>query len=73
MNVRFAEPRRDFLLHFKGKEPEVAEAAFDKPLAHLCLQDIFLGIFFDGTNNHTFRDTSNDSPSNVARLHESFI
>lgn len=73
MNVRFAEPCRNEPLQFTGKEGEIAERAIDKPPCHECQNDIFLGLFFDGTNNNKFRDTLGYSHSNVARLYEAFI
>ena len=67
MNARFAEPCREVPLQFQGKEAEIAEDAINRPLCHDCQQDVYLGIFFDGTNNK-FRDTLDFTHSNVARL-----
>ena len=72
MNARFAEPCREVPLQFQGKEAEIAEDAINRPLCHDCRQDVYLGIFFDGTNNNKFRDTASFSHSNVARLYEAF-
>ena len=73
MNVRFAEPSRENPLKFQGTESEIAERAIDRPPCRECQQDIYLGFFFDGTNNNKFRDTPSFSHSNVARLYEAFI
>jgi hypothetical protein len=77
MNVRFAEPCRESHLEHVGFERQVmAEAVRDgrTPQERLCAcsQDIFIGVFFDGTNNNKFRDTPGHSHSNVARLYEAF-
>ncbi len=37
-----------------------------------CQQDIFIGIFFDGTGNNKYRDTGGFKHSNVARLYEAY-
>ena len=37
-----------------------------------CQQDIFIGIFFDGTGNNKYRDTGSFKHSNVARLYEAY-
>lgn len=73
MNVRFSEPCRETPLDFTGEELNIAEIAADKPPCRECQQDIFLGFFFDGTNNNKFRDTPGFAHSNVARLYEAFI
>ncbi|WP_169307500.1 T6SS phospholipase effector Tle1-like catalytic domain-containing protein [Chitiniphilus eburneus] len=48
----------------------ILEANLDEPPCHTCEEDIYLGFFFDGTNNNKYRDTSGSSHSNVARLYE---
>lgn len=73
MNVRFAEPCRDDPLQLTKKEVDIADQSEERIPAHLCQNDIFLGFFFDGTNNNKFRDTPGYSHSNVARLYEAFI
>lgn len=73
MNVRFAEPCRDDPLQLIKKEVDIADQSEDRIPSHLCQNDIFLGFFFDGTNNNKFRDTLGYSHSNVARLYEAFI
>lgn len=37
-----------------------------------CREDIYIGVFFDGTNNNKYRDSGHFSHSNVARLYEAF-
>lgn len=73
MNVRFSEPCRENPLDFLGDELNIVNNAIDKPKDGFCQNDIFLGFFFDGTNNNKFRDTPGKSHSNVARLYEAFI
>ena len=67
-NARFAEPCRDAPLKLIGSEYYVERISINKPACHDCQQDIYLGIFFDGTNNNKYRDTLDFSHSNVARL-----
>ena len=73
MNVRFAEPCRANPLEFEGTEHAVYAKSKDTPPPHLCQADIYIGVFFDGTNNNKFRDTPHYSHSNVARLYEAYI
>jgi len=73
MNVRFAEPCRTTPLDLVRIENEIAERSIDKPPCHECVQDIYLGFFFDGTNNNKYRDTLDFAHSNVARLYEAYI
>jgi hypothetical protein len=75
MNVRFAEPCRANPMDFEGAEWDVFGANIrdgraQKELALTCQKDIFIGVFFDGTNNNKYRDTLGFSHSNVARLYE---
>ena len=61
MNVRFAEPCRANPMDFEGAEWDVLGASVrdglaQKELALACQKDIFIGVFFDGTNNK-YRDT----------------
>jgi len=77
MNVRFAEPCRDNPLELNGFEsPFERESINDgrtlKERCTTCQQDLYLGIFFDGTNNNKYRDTAGFSHSNVARLYEAY-
>lgn len=77
MNARFAEPCRDEPLEFLGAEWDVfakniRDDRTTQALALNCDKDIYLGFFFDGTNNNKYRDTSGYSHSNVARLYEVF-
>lgn len=71
--VRFAEPCREKALELGPTEYKVFTNNLDIPVCHECLQDIYLGFFFDGTNNNKFRDTHGFSHSNVARLYEAYI
>lgn len=78
MNVRFAEALiRDNPLKFDGYEGDVFEKSTrdgrtDKQLQLTCEKDVYIGVFFDGTNNNKYRDTPNFSHSNVARLYEAY-
>lgn len=71
--VRFAETCRDDPLALVKVENEIAFKSKDIPKCTECTQDIYLGVFFDGTNNNKFRDTDSFGHSNVARLYEAFI
>ena len=73
MNVRFAEPCRETPLALKDIENDVYRESVNAPSCHECAQDIYIGFFFDGTNNNKFRDTAKFAHSNVARLYEAFI
>ena len=75
MNVRFSEPCRDAPLDLNGAEETIRVAIArdgrtQKELALTCTKDIFIGVFFDGTNNNKYRDTPGFAHSNVARLYE---
>lgn len=63
MNVRFSEPCRENPLDFLGDELNIVNNAIDKPKDGFCQNDIFLGFFFDGTNNNKFRDTPGINPA----------
>lgn len=71
--VRFAEPCRENHLDLRDKEKDIYTKNVDIPACHECYQDIYLGFFFDGTNNNKFRDSASYGHSNVARLYESYI
>ena len=73
MNVRFAEPCRENCLALSEWENKISEASINRPACHECAQDIYIGFFFDGTNNNKFRDTAKFAHSNIARLYEAFI
>ena len=78
MNARFAEPCRDKPLNLIGSELDAERASIldnrtDEQLRMTCQRDLYLGVFFDGTNNNKYRDLSNDCGSNIARLFEAFI
>jgi hypothetical protein len=75
MNVRFAETCREKPLELLSPEQDiqnenVRDGRTQRDILLKCEQDIFIGVFFDGTNNNKFRDTSAFSHSNVARLYE---
>jgi hypothetical protein len=75
MNVRFAEPCRTNPLSFEGYEEWIftinaLDGRTQRDMALTCQKDIFIGVFFDGTNNNKYRDTLGFSHSNVARLYE---
>ena len=75
MNVRFAENCRQEYLEFEGFERQVQIKSLYDGRTHAqinltCEKDIYIGVFFDGTNNNKYRDTPSFSQSNVARLYE---
>jgi len=75
MNVRFAEPCRDQPLELLPPETEIELASVkdgrtEKERLLTCQKDIFIGVFFDGTNNNKYRDTPGFAHTNVARLYE---
>lgn len=75
MNIRFAESCRLRALEFDGFEwqtftTNLRDGRSQRELALTCAKDIFIGVFFDGTNNNKYRDTLSFSQSNVARLYE---
>ena len=77
MNTRFAETCREDPLALIESEQNIARTSVkdgrtDREIRLACDQDIYLGIFFDGTNNNKFRDEPGKSHSNVARLYEAF-
>lgn len=74
MPTMLAEPARSAPLDFTPEE----KRAFIRVLAQRdernrnCCQELFFGVFFDGTNNNRDRDKPNFSHSNVVRLHDTF-
>ena len=77
MNARFSEKCRDNGLSLSVTESEVErfhirDGRSQKDLMLECEKDIFIGMFFDGTNNNKYRDTPGFSHSNVARLYEAY-
>lgn len=77
MNARFTEECRLNHLDFEESERKIErlnirDGRTEKDLALPCEKDIYLGMFFDGTNNNKYRDTPGSSQSNVARLYEVF-
>jgi hypothetical protein len=78
MNTRLAEECRDNPLEFnsqaelKVRVESIRDGRTQDELQLTCQQDIFIGVFFDGTNNNKYRDALSFSHSNVARLYEVF-
>ena len=77
MNVRFAEQCRDSHLELLPAELAIVQDSYKDNRTKqeqlcACSQDIFIGVFFDGTNNNKFRDTPGHGHSNVARLYEAY-
>ncbi|GLS06153.1 hypothetical protein GCM10007860_33220 [Chitiniphilus shinanonensis] len=70
MSARFSEKCKSNPLLLETNERLILEANLDEPPCHTCEEDIYLGFFFDGTNNNKYRDTGGSSHSNVARLYE---
>jgi len=57
MNVRFAEPCRDEPLKLMDAEERIRDASANdgrtlEERQLTCQKDIFIGVFFDGTNNN---------------------
>ena len=72
-DARFAEPCRDAPLKLTAAENNVLTLNKGAPNRLVCEQEIYLGFFFDGTNNNKFRDVKGNSQSNVARLFDVFV
>src|SRR5260221_86703 len=77
MNARFAEACRDQPLGLSRSEDVIRNESYidgrtPKDLMLKCEKDIFIGLFFDGTNNNKYRDTPAFCHSNVARLYEAY-
>lgn len=72
MKARFAEFCRKSWLELSGIESIEKDVNLNFPKSTVCEEDIFLGFFFDGTNNNKYRDTPAFASSNVARLYEVF-
>ena len=75
MNARFVEACRSEPLELTETESAIGSASNDDGRTQQerllkCDKDIYIGIFFDGTNNNKYRDTPGFSQSNVARLYE---
>lgn len=75
MSARFAEPCREKPLDLQGPEQALEKASqfegrTQQEMTLRCQQDVYIGVFFDGTNNNKYRDTPAFSQSNVARLYE---
>ena len=75
MKARFAESCRQAALELVGFEVDVEQSSLRDEISGRnrlldCEKDIFIGVFFDGTNNNKYRDTPEFSQSNVARLYE---
>lgn len=70
MNIRFAESCRSDYLELQNVERKIEFSNADLPPCQTCEQDIYLGFFFDGTNNNKYRDAASFGHSNVARLYE---
>jgi hypothetical protein len=73
MSARLAELCRENYLTLKEEELNQKVKGEDPIPAHLCQNDIFIGVFFDGTNNNKFRDLQGTSACNNARLFEAFL
>ena len=75
MNARFAELCRSQHLELVDVEGPISRAAQEDGRTERdrllnCDKDIYIGVFFDGTNNNKYRDTPGLSQSNIARLYE---
>ncbi|WP_255992267.1 T6SS phospholipase effector Tle1-like catalytic domain-containing protein [Chitinolyticbacter albus] len=73
MSARFAEKLiRETPLYLETEEEKVSKLNIDRPACVQCEEDIYLGFFFDGTNNNKYRDTPGNCHTNVARLYEAY-
>ncbi|MDW5419288.1 hypothetical protein R6242_22200, partial [Iodobacter sp. CM08] len=72
MPARFAEECSIKPLVLTQNEISIRLKNQDTPSCLTCEEDIFLGFFFDGTNNNKYRDTPEYCHSNVARLYEAY-
>ncbi len=74
MNTILAQPARNSPLEFTSEEAKIfiRVLAQREELSRNCCQELFFGIFFDGTNNNEERDTKDHAQSNVARLSRTF-
>jgi hypothetical protein len=72
MSARFSEICRQDSLALLNEERAIQLKNIDTPSCLTCEEDIFLGFFFDGTNNNKYRDTPEYCHSNVARLYEAY-
>ncbi|MFC7421275.1 hypothetical protein ACFQNF_15535, partial [Iodobacter arcticus] len=70
MVARFTELCRAEPLSFAKSEQIERDKNSGDYACTSCDQDIFLGFFFDGTNNNKYYSTENFSHSNIARLYE---
>ncbi|MFC7421003.1 T6SS phospholipase effector Tle1-like catalytic domain-containing protein [Iodobacter arcticus] len=72
MSARFSSECREDPLKLVGPEDSQRTKTQNRPKCLPCEQDIYLGFFFDGTNNNKYRDTDAFAHSNVARLYEAY-
>ena len=75
MTARFTEPCRNNPMELRDEEKIAAYRSKHRPTPReslQCQQDIYIGVFFDGTGNNKYRDTTGFSHSNVARLYEAY-
>jgi hypothetical protein len=70
MLARFSDESRDSILALTQREFIESKINLDILQTSKCEEDIFLGFFFDGTNNNKYRDTPAFASSNIARLYE---
>lgn len=68
MPVQACQPCRAQPLELNAIEKAVALGNGGGYPGHSCCTDLFVGVFFDGTNNNRDRDTGKQAHSNVARL-----
>ncbi|RAM64602.1 hypothetical protein RB25_03620 [Herbaspirillum rubrisubalbicans] len=72
MIARFAEHCLSNILGLEHQEFLQKNISLNLPSPTECEEDIFLGFFFDGTNNNKYRDTPAYASSNIARLYEDY-
>lgn len=70
MAARFSEECRAKYLDLDFEEYDIYKKLQPDLSCLTCDQDIFLGMFFDGTKNNKYSDTPKFAHSNVARLYE---
>ncbi|BEV16671.1 DUF2235 domain-containing protein [Herbaspirillum sp. DW155] len=72
MYARFSEVCPTTCLQLSSRQDYEKNLSLQFSQLGKCEEDLFLGFFFDGTNNNKYRDTPAFASSNVARLYEVF-
>lgn len=70
MYARFSELCPATCLQLSSRQDYEKNLSLQFPQLGKCEEDIFLGFFFDSTNNNKYSDTPAFASSNIARLRE---